>query len=176
MLCGVNSTKCIHCSEFIFFHGHVSITSGSSLKRFHLRGAWVFRVAYRSVLRADLGQAEIDALLLNASQHNAREGLTSAILIHQRQCIHALEGPPKLVRSVLEKIWDDRRNEEFAVMDIVHGDGSLFPDWPLKIIDYATLTAEPELRNHTGVVWLANLGGGLDQFFTLPALRSAPLH
>lgn len=125
----------------------------------------MFRVAYRSVLRADLGVAEIEALLRSCAEHNAHVGVTSAFLMNERRILHALEGPPKTVRSILECIWDDRRNEEFSILDIAHGEAALFPDWPLKVITSETLNAEPQLRDNAGVTWLANLGDGLDGHF-----------
>lgn len=134
----------------------------------------MFRVAYRSVLRADLGVAEIDSLLRSSAEHNARAGVTSALLMNERRVLHALEGAPKVIRSILECIWDDRRNEEFSIQDIAHGEAALFPDWPLKVITSETLKSEASLRNHEGVTWLANLGGGLDVYFApLPPGDSA---
>ena len=82
----------------------------------------MFRVAYRSVLRADLGVAEIESLLTSSAEHNARVGVTSAFLMNDRRCLHAMEGSPKVIRSILECIWDDRRNEEFAILDIAYGE------------------------------------------------------
>ena len=125
----------------------------------------MFRVAYRSVLRADLGVAEIESLLSSSADHNAHMGVTSAFLMNEKRCLHALEGAPKVIRSILERIWDDRRNEEFAILDIAYGEAALFPDWPMRVITAATLKAEPGLRDHTGVIWLANMAGGLDAFF-----------
>lgn len=126
----------------------------------------MFRVAYRSVLRADLGIAEIDSLLHSSAEHNARVGATSALLMNERRVLHALEGAPKVIRSILECIWDDRRNEEFSILDIAHGEAALFPDWPLKVITSETLMADTRLYGHAGVLWLADLGGGLERFFT----------
>ncbi len=125
----------------------------------------MFRVAYRSVLRADLGVAEIESLLTSSAEHNARVGVTSAFLMNDRRCLHAMEGSPKVIRSILECIWDDRRNEEFAILDIAYGEAALFPDWPLKVITAETLQEDDSLQQHPGVLWLANMGGGLDVYF-----------
>lgn len=129
----------------------------------------MFRVAYRAVLRADLGVAEIDSLLKSSAEHNACVGVTSALLLNEKRCLHALEGPPKVVRSILECIWDDRRNEEFAILDIATGEAPFFPDWPLKVITAESLLEDSTLRVNQGVVWLANLTGGLEAFFQLSA-------
>ncbi|VXC75872.1 conserved hypothetical protein [Oceanicaulis sp. 350] len=134
----------------------------------------MFRVAYRSVLRADLGVAEIDSLLHSSEVHNRDVGVTSVFLMNERRVLHALEGPPKAIRSILECIWDDRRNEEFSILDIAHGEAALFPDWPLKVITPETLKTEASLRDHEGVTWLANLEGGLDAYYApLPPEDSA---
>ena len=125
----------------------------------------MFRVAYRAVLRADLGVAEIDSLLSSSAEHNARVGVTSAFLMNDKRCLHALEGPPKVIRSILECIWDDRRNEEFSILDIANGEAALYPDWPLKLITAQSLIEDKNLREHPGVVWLAGFAGGLDSFF-----------
>lgn len=128
----------------------------------------MFRVAYRSVLRADLGVAEIDSLIRSSAAYNARMGVTSAFLMNGKRCLHALEGAPKVIRSILEDIWDDRRNEEFAILDIAYGEAALFPDWPLKVITADTLASEPDLQDHPGVNWLANLDSGLENYFSAP--------
>lgn len=128
----------------------------------------MFRVAYRSVLRADLGVAEIDSLIRSSAAYNARMGVTSAFLMNGKRCLHALEGAPKVIRSILEDIWDDRRNEEFAILDIAYGEAALFPDWPLKVITAETLESEPDLQDHPGVNWLANLDSGLETYFSAP--------
>lgn len=125
----------------------------------------MFRVAYRSVLRADLGQAEIQAMFDGGAQDNARLGVNSAILINNRKCLHALEGAPQRVREVLESIWDDRRHEEFAVIDIAHGESPLFQDWSMKVISASDLTEDVSLKTHHGIIWLSNLAGGLNAFF-----------
>lgn len=128
----------------------------------------MFRVAYRSVLRADLGRAEIEAMFETGAQNNARLGVNSAILINNRKCLHALEGAPKKVRSILECIWDDRRHEEFAVIDISHGEVPLFPDWHMKVISASDLETDDTLHSHDGILWLSNLAGGIDDFFNVP--------
>ena len=133
----------------------------------------MFRVAYRSVLRADLGVAEIDSLLSGSAEHNANVGVTSAFLMNERRCLHALEGSPKVIRSILECIWDDRRNEEFAILDIANGEAPLYPGWPLKLITADTLREDKSLQANAGVIWLANLGGGLEAFFG-PGGQSQP--
>lgn len=125
----------------------------------------MFRVAYRAVLRADLGVAEIESLLRSSAEHNASVGVTSAFLLNEKRCLHALEGPPKVVRSILECIWDDKRNEEFAILDIATGEAAFFPDWPLKVITAESLIEDSSLSANSGVIWLANLAGGLDVFF-----------
>lgn len=134
----------------------------------------MFRVAYRSVLRPDVGLAEIAALLQKGADANESAGIASVLLKNGRVCLHALEGPPKAVRGTLERIWDDRRNDEFAVLDITSGDAPLFNDWPLKVIHRDDLIATPALRSHPGVTWLANLDGGLDRFFGCSTLAAAP--
>lgn len=128
----------------------------------------MFRVAYRSVLRADLGQAEIQAMFDGNAQNNEDLGVNSAILINNRKCLHAVEGAPKMVRSILEAIWDDRRHEEFAVIDIAHGESALFPEWSMKVVTPADLKEDGSLKNHEGIIWLSNLAGGLGSFFEAP--------
>lgn len=125
----------------------------------------MFRVAYRSTLRPDVGVAEIASILTEGAARNAAIGVSSALLLGGRRCLHALEGPPHAVRAILEPIWDDKRHDQFAVIDMVGGEPSLFDGWPLKLIDARTLSAEPRLRLHAGVLWLAALEGGLDTFF-----------
>lgn len=133
----------------------------------------MFRVAYRSTLRADVGIAEIDAILANGAAHNAANGVSSALLLAGRRCLHALEGPPHAVRSTLERIWDDHRHDEFAVIDMAGGEPPFFEGWPLKIISETVLFETPSLRDHPGVIWLAELEGGLNAMFPGQGQRRA---
>jgi hypothetical protein len=89
-----------------------------------------------------------------------------------RDCLSALEGPPEAVRVIAERIWDDRRHQEFRLYDMRATNHRLFPDWHLGFIDIDAEELET-LEAHEGLNWLCTFAGGPASFAAngLPADR-----
>lgn len=121
----------------------------------------MFRVAYRSTLKAGVGEAEILSIAERSAEKNREAGLTGAWLLSGRTCLGALEGDPRVLRHLIETIWDDPRHDEFEVLEMRTSDSALF-DWPFRLVRAGTFVAEPDLKAHPGLIWLAGFAGGLD--------------
>lgn len=130
----------------------------------------MFRIVYTSSLDPAVGNAEVEAIIKNAQAYNAHHAITGAWLMHGRDCLSALEGPPEAVRQLTERIWDDRRHSQFRLRDMKAADHRLFEGWPLQFFD--AYSGDPEVWNdHPGLRWLCGFAGGVDSFIDagLPA-------
>ncbi|XBQ14937.1 MAG: BLUF domain-containing protein [Oceanicaulis sp.] len=125
----------------------------------------MFRVAYRSNLSAGVGEAEIAAIVAKAAEDNAAFGLCGAWLMNKRRCLGVLEGEPRKVREVVERIWTDRRHSDFVVLTMEISEEGRFSDWPFRFIRPGDLASDEALAAHSGVYWLGKLAGGLPKFF-----------
>ena len=130
----------------------------------------MFRIVYTSSLDPAVGSAEVEAIIRDSQARNARHAITGAWLMHERECLSALEGPPEAVRLVTERIWDDRRHNKFRLRDMKAADHRLFEGWPLQFLDAAWADAE-QWNDHPGLRWLCSFAGGVDAFLEagLPA-------
>ena len=124
----------------------------------------MFRVAYRSTLAGGVGEAEIRAIADGSALRHEPLGVRGVWLLEGRRCLSALEGDPRLVREIVEIIWDDPRHTDFELLAMRTSDVSLF-DWPFRLIRRSDLTQDEALNAHEGLVWLAAFDGGLDAFF-----------
>ena len=124
----------------------------------------MFQIAYRSVLHAGVGEAEITSIAEHAAEKNRAAGLNGVWLLAGRRCLGALEGDPRILRSHIETIWDDPRHDGFDVLDMRSRMDPAF-DWPFLLVRARTLEARPELADHPGLTWLARFEGGLSAFF-----------
>lgn len=123
----------------------------------------MFRVVYTSRLAPDLGSAEIASIVHASQARNARDGVTCAWLMRERDCLSALEGPPLAVRNTVERIWDDRRNTDFRIAFMTTSEHRLFEGWPIKFIEVDE-DARDMLTGHEGLNWLCGFAGGADAF------------
>jgi len=123
----------------------------------------VFRIVYTSSLDPAVGIAEVEAIVRDAQAHNGRLAITGAWLMHRRDCLAALEGPPEAVRQLTERIWDDRRHAQFRLRDMKAVEYRQFEGWPLRYLDAASADPE-ELSADPGLRWLCGFAGGVETF------------
>jgi hypothetical protein len=126
-------------------------------------GEAVFRIVYTSTLDPAIGSAEVEAIVRDAQAHNERHAITGVWLMHGRDCLSALEGPPEAVRQLAERIWDDRRHAQFRLRDMKAVEYRLFEGRPLQFLD--ATTADPEdWSADPGLRWLCSFAGGVETF------------
>lgn len=124
----------------------------------------MFRVAYRSTLDSGVGEAEIESIAAQSAQKNAQAGMTGVWLLAGRRCLSAIEGDPREVRQVIEKIWDDPRHGAFTLLDMGASEAALF-NAPFQLIRTRNVVDDPSLLEHPGLSWLCEFAGGADAFF-----------
>lgn len=124
----------------------------------------MFRVAYRSTLDSGVGEAEIESIAVQAAQRHAQVGITGVWLLSGRHCLCSIEGDPREIRQVVEKVWDDPRHGAFTLLDMGASETSLF-NWPFRVIRTESVVADPAVLEHPGVSWLSDFAGGADAFF-----------
>ena len=130
----------------------------------------MFRVVYSSRLETGVGSAEVEAIVTESRERNARDQITGAWLMRGRDCLAALEGPPQAVRATVERVWDDRRVTQFRLHDMGAADDRLFEIWPLHFLEVTS--ADPaQINGHEGLAWLCEFAGGVERFIDqgLPA-------
>ena len=130
----------------------------------------MFRVAYRSTLNPGVGEAEISSIARQAAENNQVAGVNGVWMLSGRRCLGALEGDPRVLRHMIETVWDDPRHSGFEVLDMRSRDEALL-DWPFLLVRAETLEREPGLKEHHALTWLGAFEGGLDAFFGSPALN-----
>ncbi len=123
----------------------------------------MFRIVYTSRLDPAIGRAEIEAIVARAQARNKRDGITGAWLMRGRDCLSALEGPPKAVRETTERIWDDRRHSEFRLHEMKPTDDRHFEGWDLEFLDVDDQSLA-RIEAHPGLSWLCRFAGGAEAF------------
>ncbi|MEQ8435265.1 MAG: BLUF domain-containing protein [Oceanicaulis sp.] len=131
----------------------------------------MFRVAYRSTLDSGVGEAEIESIAARAAQKNGQAGITGVWLLAGRRSLSAIEGDPRDIRQVVEKIWDDPRHGAFTLLDMGASENALF-NAPFQLIRTQSVVEDPSLLEHPGVSWLCDFAGGGDAFFFSASAQS----
>lgn len=123
----------------------------------------MFRIAYTSRLNPAVGRAEIESVLEQSRARNRRDGVTGAWLMKGYDCLASLEGPPEAVRAATERIWDDRRHDDFRLRDMRATTLLLFKGWDLYFVDMEAASVS-EIEAHDGLRWLCGFAGGVAAF------------
>ncbi len=94
----------------------------------------MLRLLYCS--RADIGEAEfaVRALrqILDASRrNNARDGVTGALMFSAGGFAQILEGPNEAVARIFERVRQDTRHHDVAVVFEAPTTGRLFKEWSM---------------------------------------------
>ena len=125
----------------------------------------MFRIAYRSSLCPHTKAADIKRIVDAANSRNAGLSITGAWMLHERDCLASIEGPPLAVREVMDTIWDDPRHTNVSIVAMEQCDDRMFGGWALRFLPKNVIDSEPSLQDHAGVAWLSGFGGGLDAFY-----------
>ncbi len=125
----------------------------------------MFRIVYRSRLAKTVDRADIKVILEQSTKRNSQLGITGAWMECDGKCLSSIEGPPLAVKAVAESLWDDPRHTDFRLIAMGQTEQRLFDGWSLKFLDAAAVKDDPALREHEGVVWLAEKVGSLEGFY-----------
>lgn len=93
----------------------------------------VYRLVYvsRNTITgtSDEIDAEISAILATARFHNARNGLTGALLFSAGRFAQVLEGPEDAVKETYHRISADPRHADAIVLQETYRSTRSFPSW-----------------------------------------------
>ncbi len=92
-----------------------------------------YQLAYCSLLKEPLSTEQIDALVLDAQQRNARNDVTGLLMIDQGIVVQWIEGRRDMVRQLWDKLLMDPRHH--CIVQLMHLDFQeqrVYPDWAMQ--------------------------------------------
>ncbi len=134
----------------------------------------VYRLVYRSHSRippADRPRVLAD-IFREARSNNTQVGVTGALLITDHWFVQALEGAEPTVRSLYERICQDRRHEQVTLIDAGTVESRVFSRWAMAQVsssgsaDIPLEASEGEIHPTTGEPLTR------DQFGVLRSMRN----
>ena len=88
-------------------------------------------------------KAELDQILAASRRNNAPAGVTGALLYNNGCFAQILEGPLAAVERIFERIQQDPRHSDVAVIQSGFAEERQFPDWSMAFIGSAQPEALP---------------------------------
>ena len=89
------------------------------------------RLVYTSAATREMGQDELEELLTRARERNAACGVTGMLLYHDGSFLQALEGEREIVDALFERIEEDPRHTQAAVLLRTEVDERVFDSWSM---------------------------------------------
>ncbi|MBS0561650.1 MAG: BLUF domain-containing protein [Proteobacteria bacterium] len=77
-------------------------------------------------------EGTLDDILVSARRHNARNGLTGALICRADLYMQMLEGSREAVTATFRRILQDDRHLEVALIWAGAAKARLFPDWAMR--------------------------------------------
>jgi hypothetical protein len=74
---------------------------------------------------------QINAIVRASIRNNRAVGITGLLLVHRRQALQVLEGPPEAIGALYERIMLDRRHEAAQVIALQDAPQREFSDWSM---------------------------------------------
>jgi adenylate cyclase len=106
----------------------------------------VKRIKYVSQFAGDLDRAQIDDLVAQATQKNARLGITGILMSSGRLFYQVIEGPTAHVDGIFDAIVKDGRHKDVLLLEEENDAAErFFPDWSMRKVDLDE-QAEERLR------------------------------
>ena len=118
----------------------------------------MFRIIYASNATSTLGSLEMSQLVAMGSAHNAGQNISSFLVRLNGNFLQVLEGEPRRVSDLMDRIWDDPRHENIDIMvsDVDSEAHRPSRDHPLTFIDYTNgYATEAERLSKVRAGWQA---------------------
>lgn len=93
------------------------------------------RVKYVSRFSRALSSREVEAIVDQAQRRNATVGITGVLLAFGDVFMQILEGPPDVVRAVMERIAGDRRHRDLVVVRRQEVERPIFGGWSMRLLE-----------------------------------------
>lgn len=90
------------------------------------------RLAYRSRACVDTASPQLVSEILGVSLHNnARDGITGALAVNDGWFLQVVEGPPRALEGLLDRLSADTRHTEIEILSRRAVSGRLFCGWSM---------------------------------------------
>ena len=106
----------------------------------------MFHLTYASSAAQDFSKADLNELLAQCRENNAKLGLTGMLLYKDGNFMQVLEGEEGVVREVYAKISTDPRHTGEILLHQGPLEERQFPDWSMGLRDLSS----PEARDTPG--------------------------
>jgi len=113
----------------------------------------MFRVVYASTAVTPFQEQELEAHLKKYRERNSKKGITGMLLYKDGNFMQCLEGPKKVVSSLLAKIQSDRRHRDVIVLLREENVEREFNEWTMgfKQLDRNTAREIPGYSNFLNI-------------------------
>jgi Sensors of blue-light using FAD len=92
-----------------------------------------YQLAYCSMLKQTMTQAQLDDLVAQAQAANARNGITGLMMVDDKLVVQWIEGRRDAVRGLWDKLLKDPRH--YCIVELLHRDFQeqrTYPDWAMQ--------------------------------------------
>ncbi|MEK9685570.1 MAG: BLUF domain-containing protein [Rhodospirillaceae bacterium] len=92
------------------------------------------QLMYLSSAKPELKQSDLDGIIEASRRNNPSMDITGLLIYADGIFIQVLEGPSEAVHTLYEKIRDDRRHQDVAIIAEYLDQERLFPNWSMAFI------------------------------------------
>ena len=94
-----------------------------------------FLYVSESLVKGPSAASALNAILTTSRRHNARHGITGALLFSRSRFTQVLEGEEEVVKALLDRIQVDRRNADLRTIGIHYPATRGFEGWAMGYAD-----------------------------------------
>jgi hypothetical protein len=91
----------------------------------------MYRLIYVSTARPEVGEAEVEDILVDARARNYHAGITGLLIHDGNRFLQYLEGEEDAVEDAFERIAGDDRHHAIVVLTRGPVESRQFPDWDM---------------------------------------------
>ena len=91
-------------------------------------------LTYTSLARLDLDASDLEAIHRSARELNALDGITGLLIFNGNHFLQIVEGSPRAIDDLVERLRRDRRHSGFEVRDERTVEQRSFPDWSMELV------------------------------------------
>jgi len=107
---------------------------------------FLVRLIYASQVTSQITPDDIEALLKNARQHNAKQGVTGLLCFSQDCFLQCLEGSRSAVNAVYHRIVKDPRHNSIVLLDYKEIVQREFSEWSMGYIPNTAVMKQTVLQ------------------------------
>ena len=107
-------------------------------------------LTYTSLARLDLTAQDLEAIHRTARDVNALEGITGMLIFNGTHFLQIIEGAPRAIDELVERLRGDHRHSGFEVRDERMVEARSFPDWTMELVRVSAsyIEAKDKVSDH----------------------------